>query len=91
MAVGFGLVAQLVAGRNATRWMWLIGAGTFFVASVLISEAWRAWATEAGLQPNHDGLSFDEIVLAILPSIAIVIVTRHMIRRHHAGSLDSRL
>ena len=31
MSLGFGLLAQLLAGRGTTRWMWLIGAGTFFV------------------------------------------------------------
>jgi len=30
MSLGFGLLAQLLAGRGTTRWMWLIGAGTFF-------------------------------------------------------------
>ena len=83
MSLGFGVLAQVLAGRNTTRWMWLIGAGTFFVFGLLISEAWFGWATEADLQPNYDGLSFDETLLAILPSIAVVAVTRHMIRRRH--------
>jgi hypothetical protein len=86
MAVGFGLLAQLVAGRNVTRWMWLIGAGAFFVLGLLISEAWFGWATEDDLQPNYDGLSFDETLLAIFPSIAIVVAARHMIRRRSASS-----
>ena len=83
MSLGFGLLAQVFAGRGITRWMWLIGAGTFFVFGLLISEAWFGWATEEDLQPNYDGLSFDETLLAIFPSIAVVVVARRMIRRRH--------
>lgn len=84
MSVGFGLVAQVVAGRATTGWMWLIGAGTFFAVGLLISEAWFGWATEEDLQPNYDGLSFDETLLAIFPSIVIVFVARRVIRRRGA-------
>ena len=84
MSVGFGLVCQVVAGRGTTRWMWLIGAGTFFVVGLLISEAWFGWATEEDLQPNYDGLSFDETLLATFPSMGIVFVARRMIRRQRA-------
>jgi hypothetical protein len=90
MSLGFGLLAQLLAGRGTTRWMWLIGAGTFFVLGLLISEGWFGWATEEDLQPNYDGLSFDETLLAVLPSIAVVIVVRRLIRRwQHPGSPGS--
>jgi hypothetical protein len=81
MSLGFGLLAQLFAGRGTTRWMWLIGAGTFFVLGLLISEAWFGWATEEDLQPNYDGLSFDETLLAVFPSIAVVVVVRRLLRR----------
>jgi hypothetical protein len=84
MALGFGLLAQLVAGRGATRWMWLIGAATFFAIGLLISEAWFGWATEEDLQPNYDGLSFDETLLAILPSSVVIFVARRAIGRRHA-------
>ena len=81
MSAGFGLVAQVVAGRGTTRWMWLIGAGTFFVVGLLISEGWFGWATEEDLQPNYDGLSFDETLLALFPSAVIVFVARRLLRR----------
>jgi hypothetical protein len=94
MSLGFGLFAQLFAGRGSTRWMWLIGAGTFFVLGLLISEAWFGGATAEELQPNYDGLSFDETLLAIFPSIAVVVVTRRLIRlvrrRHNSDSPRSR-
>jgi hypothetical protein len=85
MALGFGLVAQIVAGRGTTRWMWSIGAGTFFVVGLLVSEAWFGWATEEDLQPNYDGLSFDETLLAILPSTVVVYLARRVIQRRRAA------
>jgi hypothetical protein len=91
MSLGFGLLAQLLTGRGTTRWMWLIGASAFFVFGLLISEAWFGWATENDLQPNYDGLSFDETLLAIVPSVAVVIAARRIIRRHNRDALsDSR-
>ena len=90
MSLGFGLLAQLLAGRGTTQWMWLIAAGTFFVLGLLISEVWFGWATGEDLQPNYDGLSFDETLLAVIPSIAVVVVVRHLIRRRRrSGSPDS--
>jgi hypothetical protein len=93
MSVGFGLVAQVVAGRGTTRWMWSIGAGVFFVVGILISEAWFGWATEEDLQPNYDGLSFDETLLAIFPSIVIVLIVRRLIRqrRDDRGARSERV
>jgi hypothetical protein len=78
MALAFGLLAQLLAGKATTPWLWLIGSGAYFVSGLLISEAWFGWATEEELQPNIDGLSFDETLLALLPAIAAVIITRRL-------------
>jgi hypothetical protein len=76
MSLGFGLVAQLIAGRVTTRWLWLIGATAYFVGGLLISEGWFGWATEAELQPNIDGLSFDEVLLiGLVPGILAVLGT----------------
>ena len=86
MAVGFGLLAQLTALRGAarTRWMWLIGTSAFFIAGLLTSEVWFGWATEDELQPNIDGLSFDETLLfGLLAGVASVLVTRHLVKRQH--------
>lgn len=84
-ALGFGLLAQLFGGRGITRWMWLIAATAFVVAGLLISEAWFGWATEEDLQPNIDGLSRDEALLAILPGIAAVFFTRYVVKRSRHG------
>ena len=84
MSLGFGLLAQLVAGRvkTATRWLWLIAAGAFFVVGLVASEVWFGWATEEELQPNIDGLSFDEALLfGLLAGIASVVITRYVTNR----------
>ncbi len=89
MSLGFGLLAQLVAGgaKTATRWLWLIAAGAFFVVGLVTSEVWFGWATEEELQPNIDGLSFDETLLVgLLAGIASVVITRYVANRrlrHH--------
>jgi hypothetical protein len=90
MAATFGLLAQLVAGRHVTKWMWLIGASSYFVFGLLISEWWFGWATEEELQPNYDGLSFDEVLLLTLwPSIVVIAIVRRVLRhlnRSHASA-----
>ena len=84
MSLGFGLLAQLVAGRakTTTRWLWLIAAGAFFVVGLVTSEVWFGWATEEDLQPNIDGLSFDETLLfGLLAGVASVVITRYVTHR----------
>lgn len=66
MSLGFGLIAHLIVGRVVTRWLWLISAIVYFAAGILVSEVWFGWATEEELQPNIDGLSFDEVNLVTL-------------------------
>jgi len=79
---GFGLIAQLIMWRSTTHWLWLIAAGTFFIAGLLISEVWFGWATEQELQPNIDGLSRDESLLAFIPASVAVWITWAVGRRH---------
>ena len=84
MSLAFGLLAQLVAGgaKTAMRWLWLIATGAFFVVGLVTSEVWFGWATEEDLQPNLDGLSFDEALLfGLLAGIASVVITRYVTRR----------
>lgn len=81
MSLVFGVVAQLVAGR-VTRWAWLVAATVYFVAGLFISEVWFGSATEAELQPNIDGLSFDEVLLfGLVPGVLAVVVIWHLGRR----------
>ena len=81
MSLGFGVIAQLVAGRLTTRWLWAIAGATYFVSGLFISEFWFGWATQAELQPNIDGLSFDEVLLiGLLPGVAAVVLTSYLAR-----------
>lgn len=81
VSLGFGLVAQLVIGGRAGRWIWLIAAAAYFVLGLVISEVWFGWATEEELQPNIDGLSFDEVLLGVIPGLIVVFGIRHVLRR----------
>ena len=86
MSLGFGVLAQLLGGWHATRWMWAVAAVTYFVSGLIISEIWFGWATEEELQPNIDGLSFDEVLLiGLLPGIASVLITRRVTRQREPG------
>lgn len=73
MAACFAALAQLVMWRAATHWLWLIAGVTYFLAGLFVSEVWFGWATEEDLQPNIDGLSFDEVLL-ITPLFAITAI-----------------
>jgi len=91
MSLGFGVVAQLVMGRATTRWLWLIAAAAYFVGGLFISEVWFGWATEEELQPNINGLSFDEVLLiGLVPGIVAVLVTRYVTRRTRRHSADTK-
>ena len=82
MSLAFGAVAQLVMWRATTHRLWLIAAATYFLSGLLVSEVWFGWATEADLQPNIDGLSFDEVLLiGLLPGILVVLGTWYATRR----------
>ena len=93
-----GVLARLRPHRAArhveatTHWLWLIAAGTFFIAGLLISEVWFGSATEEELQPNIDGLSRDEALLAFIGEhcrwITWAFGRRHM--RHRPGHATSR-
>lgn len=63
MSLAFGLIVRLVTWRATTPWMWLVGTVAYFVGGLFVSEVWFGWATEEDLQPNIDGLSFDEVLL----------------------------
>jgi hypothetical protein len=84
MALAFGVAAQVVLWRATTHWMWAIGAFAYFVSGIVVSEVWFGWATEEDLQPNIDGLSFDEVLLiGTLMALAAVIAAWQLERRIH--------
>ena len=87
MSLGFGVFAQLLFWSGTTRWLWLLSSAAFFVVGLFISEVWFGWATEEELQPNIDGLSFDEVLLGFVVGIPAVLVVRYLTRRRSHRSV----
>ncbi len=86
MSLAMGVITYLIAGTGRTLWCWLIGSAAAFVAGLLTSEGLFGWATEEDLQPNIDGLSFDEVLLFTLLSVIVAgVVARLVLRRPHRG------
>jgi hypothetical protein len=83
MSLAFGVVAHVVAWRVTTKWLWAIATAGFFVLGLLISEGLFGAATEEDLQPNIDGLSRDEVLLALLPGVVAVSLARRWGRNRH--------
>lgn len=81
ISLTFGVVAQVVAGRGTTHWLWLIGAAAWFIGGLIASEVVFATATEEELQPIIDGLCFDEALLGgLLVGLPVVFVTWYVTR-----------
>lgn len=76
---------QLVAGRSAPRRLGVIAVVAYFVCGLVVSEVWSGWATEEELQPNIDGLPFDEVLLIAPTGIAAVLIVRHVSRKRGAS------
>lgn len=84
MSVIFGLIAALLVGRTAAYRLraGVINTVACFVVGLFISEVLFGWATEEELQPNIDGLSRDEALLAgVVTTAVVVLVMRHLARR----------
>lgn len=89
------LLTWVVRRDFGFRWAWLIGAVACFAVGLFTSEVWFGWATEEDLQPNVDGLSTDEVMLAqLVTTILIVLVVWRMARQgrtvHHHPPTGSR-
>lgn len=81
MALALGALAWLVFRGRHGWWPTAIATVGFLVVGMLISEGVFGWATATDLQPNIGGLSFDEVLLALVASAVIVVV---------AGLVDAR-
>lgn len=80
MSAGFALGAQLLMWRVTHR-IWLIVGVTYFLVGLFTSEVWFGWATEEDLQPNIDGLSFDEVLgVGLLATLLVMLVTWLVVR-----------
>jgi len=87
MALGFGVIVQLVMWKVSPHWLWLLATATYFASRLFVSEVWFGWATEEDLQPNIDGLSFDEVLLLTpllaLPFLLVCWLVARRTRAHH--------
>ncbi|MFD5277072.1 hypothetical protein ACFWIX_05865 [Pseudarthrobacter sp. NPDC058362] len=81
MSLAFGLIARLIVGKGLPKWVWLLSAVAYFCAAILVSGVFFGWATEEELQPNIDGLSFDEVQLVTLAGLIAALMARYLIRR----------
>ena len=87
MSLAFGSAAALLTRPSASHWIGLIGTVTYFVSGLIISEVIFGWATEEDLQPNIDGLSFDEMLLfGLVPGVVVVVGAWLLTRHARAGT-----
>lgn len=89
MAVGFGILAQALLWWATPHWFWAPAILLYFASGLFVSELWFGWATEEDLQPNIDGLSFDEVLL-LAPLVGLpFLVLLVFIARRTRGRGDS--
>ncbi len=84
MSLGFGVLAGLIGGRGLAHRLRSIAitAVACFGVGLFTSEVLFGWATEEDLQPNIDGLSFDEVLLSgVVATAVVVLVARRLAHR----------
>jgi hypothetical protein len=91
MSLGFGIIAQLLMWKVTTHWFWLVGTAVYFVSGLLTSEVLFGWATEEDLQPNIDGLSFDEVLLFSLLSGLVAMLVAWLVSRRSKAKVPHAL
>lgn len=79
MSAVFGIVVQVVWGRTGRPWVALAATGAGILLGLLISEVWFGWATEEELQPNIDGVSYDEVLMGYVVAVIGVLVARLLV------------
>ena len=80
MSLAFGGFTQLVFLGRGVWWVGIVAAVASFAVGLFVSEVLFGWATVEELQPNIDGLSFDEVLITYLVGGVIVLVARYMTR-----------
>lgn len=83
LSLALGVFTQAVFWGMSSRWLWLPASVAYFFGGLVISEVWFGWATEEDLQPNIDGLSFDEVLLGCLIAAIVVVAARLLVARSH--------
>ncbi|MHC6593717.1 hypothetical protein [Arthrobacter sp. C152] len=89
MSLVFGLLFHFIVGFKVMRWVWVMAAAAYFLAGVLVSEVWFGWATAEDLQPNIDGLSFDEVNLVTLAGLIVAVFLRQSTKKRRAAAASA--
>ena len=82
MAFAAAVVAQVLTWRSATHRLWLVATAAYAAIGLFVSEVLFGWATEEELQPNVDGLSSDEVLLAMMLSVAGTVLLARWAAKH---------
>lgn len=90
LSLGFGVIAHLVAGKGAPRWLWLIGAAAWFIGGLFASEVVWGTNTVDDIQPIIDGLAFDESLLGgLVLGVPVAVATWFVARRNRVHETTS--
>ena len=90
MSLAFGVGAQLIMWRIASHQLWIVATVVYFLTGLFTSEVLFGWATEEDLQPNIDGLSFDEVLLfGLLATLLVMLGAWRLGQRGHPGAPPS--
>jgi hypothetical protein len=82
LSIGFGVIAVAILWNRAAPWMTgVVATIAGFVGGLFISEGLFGWATQEELQPNYDGLSFDEVLLGFVVGVAVLVMIRLLLGR----------
>lgn len=76
LSLAFGALAALLVSEGVAHRLdaLAVTALACFVVGLVVSEVVFGWATEVELQPNVDGLSRDEVLLAGAVTTAVVVL-----------------
>jgi len=83
MSLLAAVIAHVWAHGLVPRWFWAAATAAYAAVGALVSEVWFGWATEEELQPNIDGLSRDEVLLALVVCVVATYVGARELHRRH--------
>jgi hypothetical protein len=86
LSMGFGVIAVAILWNRTPPWMTgVVATIAGFVGGLFISEGLFGWAAQEELQPNYDGLSFDEVLLGFVVGVAVLLMIRLLLGRRVGG------
>jgi hypothetical protein len=89
-SIGFGALAQVIAGQHARPWLGLIAGIGWFVGALVASEVVVGTMTVEEIQPIIGGLAFDEALLGgliggVVAAVGTWVVTRERVPAERQG------